>query len=55
NPSDRIVAIDRMTRAISPVFDEGNFDMANLLATKDKKRLFFVNRRDGTLWTLKLQ
>ncbi|OHA07529.1 MAG: hypothetical protein A3B34_01085 [Candidatus Sungbacteria bacterium RIFCSPLOWO2_01_FULL_54_21] len=54
NPSDRIVSIDRATRAVTPIFDEGDFDMANILATKDKKRLFFVSRRDGTLWTLKL-
>lgn len=55
NPSDRIVMIDARTRAVSPVFDEGEFDMASILATKDKKRLFFVNRRDGTLWTLSIR
>lgn len=55
NPSDRIVTIDTKTRAVSPVFDEGDFDMASILAAKDKKRLFFVNRRDGTLWSLRLQ
>lgn len=55
NPSDRIVMIDAKTRAVSPVFDEGDFDIANLLAAKDKKRLFFVNRRDGTLWTLAIR
>lgn len=55
NPADRIVRVDAATRAVSPVFDEGDFDMAPLLVTKDKKRLLFVSRRDGTLWTLKLQ
>lgn len=55
NPSDRIVMIDARTRAVSPVFDEGDFDMESIVVTKDKKRLFFVNRRDGTLWTLRVQ
>lgn len=55
NPSDRIVRIESTAGAVSPIFDEGDFDMANILATKDKKRLFFVNRRDGTLWSLRLQ
>lgn len=54
NSSDRLVEISPDTGAVSPLFDEGDFDMANVLATKDKKRLFFVNRRDGTLWTLRL-
>lgn len=54
NSADRIVRIDAATHAVSPVFDEGDFDMANLLITKDKKRLLFVSRRDGILWTLKL-
>ncbi len=55
NSSDRIVSIDAKTSAVSEVFAEGDFDMSDLLSAKDKKRLFFVNRRDGTLWTLKLQ
>ena len=55
NSSDRIVRIDAATRAVSPVFDEGDFDMTNILVTKDKKRLFFVSRRDGMLWALKLE
>lgn len=55
NSSDRIVEIQNATGGVSPLFDEGDFDMSDLLATKDKKRLFFVNRRDGTLWTLAIR
>lgn len=55
NSSDRIVEIQSTTGAISPLFDEGIFDMSGLIATKDKKRLFFVDRRDGTLWTLAIR
>lgn len=55
NPSDRIVAMDIKTSGINEVFNEGAFDISNLLVTKDKNYLFFVNRRDGTLWSFKLR
>jgi hypothetical protein len=55
NSSDRIVAVDLKTGGISEFFSEGAFDMSDLVTAKDKKYLFFVNRVDGTLWSLKLQ
>lgn len=53
--SDRIVRIGLKTGVPEEIFDEGDFDMENLLLTTDKKNLFFVNRVDGTLWSLRLQ
>lgn len=55
NPADRIVAVDLKTGGISEVFNEGSFDVSDLVITKDKKYLFFVNRADGTLWSLQLR
>lgn len=48
--SDRIVKIDTEKEEIREVFNEGDFDIANLLIAKNEDVLFFVNRRDGTLW-----
>jgi len=53
--ADRIIAIDVKTAEVSEVFNEGLFDISSPLVTKDKKYLLFVNRIDGTLWSLKLQ
>jgi hypothetical protein len=50
NTSDRIILVDLEKKNSRIIFEEGNFDVANLAVTKDKKNLFFVNRIDGTLW-----
>lgn len=55
NSSDWIARIDANTGQTQKIFEEGAFDMSSILTTKDKKYLFFVNRIDGTLWSLKLQ
>ena len=52
---DRIVVFEVEKREIREVFNQENFDMANPLVTRDESHLFFVNRRDGTLWGLQLK
>ena len=52
---DRIVRIDAEKNQSEDIFNEGSFDMSDLGVSGDKKYLFFVNRADGTLWSLKLQ
>lgn len=53
--SDEIVYFNVKTEELRDVFDEGNFDISNPLVTKVRDYLFFVNRVDGTLWSLKLK
>lgn len=55
NSSDRIIRIDLAKNEAAEIFNEQNFDMSNLVLAKNKSRLLFVSRRDGTLWSLKLQ
>lgn len=55
NSSDRIVRIDVEKNRTEDIFNEGNFDMSDLASTKDKKYLLFVNRIDGTLWSLRIK
>lgn len=55
NSSDRMVRLDADRGQTQDVFNEGAFDMSDILVTKDKKYLFFVNRIDGALWSLRLQ
>jgi len=53
--SDRVVILDSDKKTIQEIFNEGNFDITNLLITKDQSYLVFADRRDGTLWSLKLR
>ncbi|MFY9463359.1 MAG: hypothetical protein WAP52_04215, partial [Candidatus Sungiibacteriota bacterium] len=55
NTSDRIVAVDLIKNNVEELFNENDFDMTDLIAAAEKNYLFFVNRRDGTLWSLKLR
>ena len=55
NSSDRLVSVDLIKNEASEIFNEQDFDMNNLIATKDKAYLFFVNRKDGKLWSLKMR
>ena len=55
NSSDRIVRIDLIKNTVEDILNQDNFDAVNLTLTKDKNYLFFVNRHDGTLWSLKLK
>lgn len=53
--NDHIVSLDTDKQISSEIFNDQDFDIGNLVVTKDKKYLFFINRTDGSLWSLKLQ
>lgn len=55
NSSDRIVRLDPIKNTAEEIFNEGEFDMSDLLIAAEKNYLFFIDRNDGTLWSLKLQ
>lgn len=55
NTSDRIVLLDLEGKKIQEVFNQEDFDVADLLLTKAEDYLFFINRKDGTLWSLKIK
>lgn len=54
NTSDRIVRLDFEKKEIKGVFNERSFDMSNLILSKNRDYLLFVDRKDGTLWSLKI-
>lgn len=37
------------------IFSERDFDMVNLFLSEAEDRLFFLNKKDSTLWTLRLE
>lgn len=53
--ADRLVRIDIEKKEIRTILNESNFDMENVLITKKKDYIIFVDRNNGTLWRLKLQ
>lgn len=53
--SDKLVAIDIEKNDVREVFKEKNFDMSNLLVTKNEAYTLFIDRTDGTIWSLKLK
>ncbi len=55
NSSDQIIRVEAGSGKTELVLDEGNFDISDLVVAKNKKYLFFVNRIDGVLWSLKLE
>lgn len=55
NTSDRLVILDLEREQMSEVFSEGSFDMTNLALTKAKDWIIWVDRKDGSLWSLKLK
>jgi hypothetical protein len=55
NTSDRIIRLDLENKKTQEVFNQEDFDISNLIVTKDESYLFFINRKDGTLWSLKLK
>lgn len=55
NTEDQLVSLDLASQKVTTIFNEGNFDMSDLVVTKDQKYLFFVDRNDGTLWRLMLK
>lgn len=52
---DRIVDINPANGDVTPVIDEEQVTVSNILISKDKSLLLFVNRADGTLWRYKLK
>jgi Tol biopolymer transport system component len=55
NSSDRLVVLDLERKEVSEVFNQGDFDMANLALTKTKDWIFWVDRKDDSLWSLKIR
>lgn len=53
--ADRLIALDADKKEIREIFTEGTFDISDLVITKKKDYLFFINQRDGTPWRLKLK
>ncbi len=52
--TDHLILARADTQRILDIALNGSFDVSAPLISKDKKYLFFVNRKDGTLWRLKL-
>lgn len=52
---DRLVRFDFTKKESSYTLSQSSFDMSHLIITKAKDYLFFINRKDGTLWSLRLQ
>lgn len=52
---DKIVRITLKDTNITTIFDEGAYDMQDIFLTSDENILGFVDRRDGTLWRVKLK
>lgn len=55
NTSDKLIRIDLENKEYEIVFESRGFDMSELNVSKDDKYLFFVNRKDGSVWRLKLK
>lgn len=55
NTGDKIVIIDIEKNEIRELFNEKNFDISNLLVTRDEKYAVFIDRADGTVWGIKLK
>lgn len=55
NPSDSILYINLDKKEQREVLEKQSFDIANLLVSKNKDYLFFVDRNTGSLWSLKLK
>lgn len=52
--SDKFIKIDSETNEITELYNELEFDAQNPIVTSDKQRLFFINRKDETLWGINL-
>lgn len=55
NTSDRILHFDLKNKQIQEIFQGGDYDISDLLISPNQEFLFFVNRVDGTLWSLRLK
>ena len=52
---DRLVLFDFTSKESSYLLSQSNFDITHPIITKNKEYLFFINRADGTLWSLRLK
>ena len=53
--SDSIIRVNIETHTGETLFEQSDFDIADIVVAKDGSMLFFVDRTDGTLWGLKLK
>ncbi len=53
--ADKLVIIDVEKNEVREVFNEGNFDISNLVVTKGETYALFIDRTEGTLWSAKLK
>lgn len=52
---DVLWRIDPTDNKTSPLLEGGGFDMTHLFLSPDENYIFFTNKKDSTLWSLKLQ
>ena len=52
--SDDLWRVNTTTGEADQIFSEGDFDITNLFFSGAEDRLFFLNKKDSTLWTLRL-
>lgn len=55
NTADKIVTMDMEKNDVREIFSEENFDISSLMVTKDEKYAVFIDRADGTMWSIKLK
>ncbi len=54
NTSDRILLIDIKEKKVGEIYNS-DFDISDLRVTKNQDYLFFIDRKNGTPWSLKLK
>lgn len=52
---DRLAVFNLKTNETTYILEDTNFDISNVVVTKKKDFLFFINKIDGTLWSVKLK
>jgi hypothetical protein len=53
--SDNLWRINGASGETDQIFNEGDFDMIDLFLSEAEDRLFFLNKKDSTLWSLRLE
>lgn len=53
--SDDLWRVNAATGEADQIFSESDFDIINLFLSEAEDRLFFLNKKDSTLWTLRLE
>lgn len=53
--SDNLWSVNIATGEADQLFNERDFDMINLFLSEAEDRLFFLNKKDSTLWGLRLE